>query len=102
MSLAQQLSMHCPANVLLQRLDRFPNCHLSRMSSSSGYGRKYVALPAEVCNLHTNPGLRSASALISSRRDMKPFMTSESRGGLDSSHVNLREMVLGHDFVFLL
>src|SRR5262245_35218468 len=45
---------------------------------SSSYGRRYVASPASVCSRHTNPGLRSARALISSSRATKPAMTGSS------------------------
>src|SRR5436305_1304403 len=50
------------------------------MIRSSSYGRRYVALPSSVCSRHTNPGLPSASALISSRRATKPAMTASSSG----------------------
>jgi hypothetical protein len=37
---------------------------LRRMRSSSGYGRKYVALPSEVCSRQTNPGRASVSERV--------------------------------------
>src|SRR5678816_3384966 len=53
---------------------------LIAIRSSSAYGRIAVALPSSVCNRQTNPGLRSASALIGSSCERNPSMIGSSMG----------------------
>ena len=50
------------------------------MNSGSSLTFRLVLFPLSPCSRHANPGLRSASALISSSQPMKSAMTTSSSG----------------------